>query len=51
MSLLLTEQQITEVLINKSNRDRQNLGYNHWKSILAIELINSHVFFEFAINY
>ena len=51
MSLLLTEQQIREVLINKSNRDRQNLGNNHWKSILALELINSHVFFEFAINY
>lgn len=51
MTLMLTEQQIREVLINKSNRDRQNLGSNYWKSILAIELINSHVFFEFAINY
>lgn len=51
MTLMLTEQQIREVLINKSNRDRQNLGSNYWKSILAIELINSHAFFEFAINY
>ncbi|GEC80095.1 hypothetical protein [Flavobacterium aquatile] len=51
MILMLTEQQIREVLINKSNRDRLNLGSNYWKSILAIELINSHAFFEFAINY
>jgi hypothetical protein len=51
MSLMLNEQQIREVLINKLNRDRQNLGSNYWKSILAIELINSPVFFEFAINY
>jgi hypothetical protein len=51
MSSMLTVQQIREVFINKSNRDKENLGRNYWKSILAIELVNSTSFFEFAINY
>ena len=46
----LSKEKIRQVVIAKANRDKQTFGYNYWKAIAVIELINSNDFFAFAVG-
>ena len=41
---------IIELVISNSERDMKHYGYNYWKSILEISLVNNDDFIEIAIN-
>jgi hypothetical protein len=41
---------IVDLVIEKCRRDKDYFGYNYWKSILEIELVNNDDFLEMIIN-
>ena len=43
---ILPRQQIIDVIKEQNNRNRITLGFNHWKSLLAIELTNCQPYMD-----
>lgn len=46
----LSLEDIIDLIVKKSKKDMAYYGYNYWKSILEIALINNDNFIEMAIN-
>jgi hypothetical protein len=44
----LDKEKIKQVIIGKAERDLNKFGYNYWKAITVIALINSEDFYQFA---
>ncbi len=43
---ILARQQIIDVIIEQNNRNRATLGFNHWKSLLSIELTSCNPYMD-----
>lgn len=46
----LSKAEIKETSIEKAERDLNKFGYNYWKAITTIALLNSDDFFEYALE-